>query len=102
MIAGSSPARIGRYFHQPGDPRPAGVSGARKNNSYSNHAGIPRVPYYCFVRLPNFTGTPAAGRLGGAGRHRLPPLHGRWIYPSTETYTQMGGEGVPWIGIAIQ
>ena len=35
-----------------------------------------------------------------AGRHRL-PLHGAvWMDRSTATFTQMGGEGVPWIGQA--
>jgi indolepyruvate ferredoxin oxidoreductase len=48
-------------------------------------------------RLPAQHQHPRARGLARRGRHRL-PLHGIWMDRSTSTFTQMGGEGVPWVG----
>lgn len=63
-------------------------------------AGImaPRAPYFC-SGCPHSTSTrvPDGSRaLGGVGCHFMATGMDR----STETFTQMGGEGVPWIGTA--
>jgi indolepyruvate ferredoxin oxidoreductase len=60
---------------------------------------LARIPFYC-SGCPHNTSTkvPEGSRaLAGIGCHYM----GVWIYPeSNQTFTQMGGEGVPWIGQA--
>ena len=55
-----------------------------------------RVPHYC-SGCPHNTSTkvPENSRaLAGIGCHYM----AKWIYPQTSTFSQMGGEGVAWIG----
>lgn len=56
-----------------------------------------RLPYYC-SGCPHNTSTtrlPEGSRaVAGIGCHYM----ATWITHDTETFTQMGGEGVPWIG----
>jgi indolepyruvate ferredoxin oxidoreductase len=57
-----------------------------------------RLPYYC-PGCPHNTSTrvPEGSRaLAGIGCHYM----AQWMNRHTETFTQMGGEGVPWLGIA--
>ncbi|WP_458729545.1 indolepyruvate ferredoxin oxidoreductase family protein [Pseudomonas brenneri] len=57
-----------------------------------------RVPHYC-SGCPHNTSTkvPQGSRaLAGIGCHYM----AAWIYPQTQTFSQMGGEGVTWIGQA--
>ncbi len=57
-----------------------------------------RVPHYC-SGCPHNTSTkvPEGSRaLAGIGCHYM----AAWIYPRTETFSQMGGEGVAWVGQA--
>jgi indolepyruvate ferredoxin oxidoreductase len=57
-----------------------------------------RLPYYC-PGCPHNTSTrvPDGSRaLAGIGCHYM----AQWMNRNTETFTQMGGEGVPWLGIA--
>ncbi|HSR73008.1 MAG TPA: indolepyruvate ferredoxin oxidoreductase family protein, partial [Kiloniellales bacterium] len=59
---------------------------------------IKRVPYFC-SGCPHNTSTtvPEGSRaLAGIGCHYMV----QWMDRNTETFTQMGGEGVPWIGQA--
>jgi len=60
---------------------------------------IARIPYFC-SGCPHNTSTrvPEGSKaLAGIGCHYM----AIWIRPDeTMTFTQMGGEGVPWIGIA--
>ena len=59
---------------------------------------ITRTPYFC-SGCPHNTSTkvPEGSRaLAGIGCHFMT----LWMDRSTETFTQMGGEGVPWTGIA--
>lgn len=61
-------------------------------------ADVPRVPWYC-SGCPHNTSTkvPDGSRaMAGIGCHYM----SIWMNRNTETYTQMGGEGVPWIGQA--
>lgn len=62
-------------------------------------AKLLRLPYYC-SGCPHNTSTtqlPEGSRaLAGIGCHYM----ATWIDHRTTTFTQMGGEGVPWIGIA--
>ena len=57
-----------------------------------------RTPYYC-SGCPHNTSTvvPEGSRaMAGIGCHYM----ALWMDRNTSTYTQMGGEGVPWIGQA--
>jgi len=60
---------------------------------------LTRLPYYC-PGCPHNTSTlqlPEGSRaLAGIGCHYM----ATWITPHTKTFTQMGGEGIPWIGQA--
>ena len=59
---------------------------------------LPRVPHYCSGCPHNIsTRVPEGSRaLAGIGCHYM----ALWIEPHTQTFSQMGGEGVPWIGQA--
>ena len=57
-----------------------------------------RIPHYC-AGCPHNTSTrvPEKSRaIAGIGCHFM----AQWTDKRTETFTQMGGEGVPWMGIA--
>ena len=59
---------------------------------------LERVPHFC-SGCPHNTSTkvPENSRaLAGIGCHYM----AKWIYPQTATFSQMGGEGVAWIGQA--
>ncbi|MBR0692598.1 indolepyruvate ferredoxin oxidoreductase family protein [Bradyrhizobium lablabi] len=59
---------------------------------------VTRTPYFC-SGCPHNTSTkvPEGSRaLAGIGCHFM----ALWMNRSTETFTHMGGEGVPWVGIA--
>ncbi|MGY3609049.1 MULTISPECIES: indolepyruvate ferredoxin oxidoreductase family protein [unclassified Bradyrhizobium] len=59
---------------------------------------IARVPYFC-SGCPHNTSTkvPEGSRaMAGIGCHFM----ALWMNRNTETFTHMGGEGVPWVGIA--
>jgi indolepyruvate ferredoxin oxidoreductase len=61
-------------------------------------APITRTPYFC-SGCPHNTSTkvPEGSRaFAGIGCHFM----ALWMDRSTETYTHMGGEGVPWVGVA--
>ncbi len=60
--------------------------------------GIDRVPHYCSGCPHNSsTKVPEGSRaLGGIGCHYMV----NWMDRSTSTFTQMGGEGVTWVGQA--
>lgn len=61
-------------------------------------APIARIPYFC-SGCPHNTSTkvPEGSRaLAGIGCHYM----AIWMDRNTETFTQMGGEGVPWVGQA--
>lgn len=62
-------------------------------------AKLVRLPYYC-SGCPHNTSTtqlPEGSRaMAGIGCHYM----ATWIDHRTQTFTQMGGEGVPWIGTA--
>ena len=59
---------------------------------------ITRTPYFC-SGCPHNTSTkvPEGSRaMAGIGCHFM----SLWMDRNTETFTQMGGEGVPWVGVA--
>lgn len=70
----------------------------REETRRSSVAPMTRLPYYC-SGCPHNTSTrvPEGSRaLAGIGCHYMV----QWMDRNTETITQMGGEGVPWSGVA--
>jgi len=70
----------------------------RKEQSKGESAPVVRTPYFC-SGCPHNTSTrvPEGSRaLAGIGCHFMAV----WMDRSTETFTHMGAEGVPWIGQA--
>jgi indolepyruvate ferredoxin oxidoreductase len=70
----------------------------REASQVQNVVPITRTPYFC-SGCPHNTSTkvPEGSRaLAGIGCHFM----SLWMDRSTETFTHMGGEGVPWTGIA--
>ncbi|MEE8270986.1 MAG: indolepyruvate ferredoxin oxidoreductase family protein, partial [Alphaproteobacteria bacterium] len=71
---------------------------AKERQKVTLHPAMQRVPYFC-SGCPHNTSTrvPEGSRaLAGIGCHYM----ATWMDRNTETFTQMGGEGVPWIGQA--
>ena len=71
---------------------------ARDRGSNQPQTGIVRMPYFC-SGCPHNTSTkvPEGSRAGaGIGCHTMAV----WMNRSTGAYTQMGGEGVSWLGQA--
>jgi indolepyruvate ferredoxin oxidoreductase len=69
-----------------------------KAKSAGPKAPIERIPYFC-SGCPHNTSTkvPEGSRaMAGIGCHYM----AQWMDRNTETFTQMGGEGVPWVGQA--
>ncbi|MCG6206054.1 indolepyruvate ferredoxin oxidoreductase family protein [Rhodopseudomonas sp. HC1] len=70
----------------------------RDASQVQNVVPLVRTPYFC-SGCPHNTSTkvPDGSRaLGGIGCHFM----SLWMDRNTETFTHMGGEGVPWVGIA--
>ncbi|MFB9263317.1 indolepyruvate ferredoxin oxidoreductase family protein [Bradyrhizobium erythrophlei] len=70
----------------------------RQSTQMQAVAPVTRTPYFC-SGCPHNTSTkvPEGSRaLAGIGCHFM----ALWMNRSTETFTHMGGEGVPWVGIA--
>lgn len=70
----------------------------RHTVGHASHPPVERKPYFC-SGCPHNTSTkvPEGSRaMAGIGCHYMAV----WMDRRTETYTQMGGEGAPWIGQA--
>ncbi len=71
---------------------------ARRKRLDSYKPPTTRLPYYC-PGCPHNTSTrvvDGSRALAGIGCHYM----AQWMDRNTETFTQMGGEGVPWVGIS--
>jgi indolepyruvate ferredoxin oxidoreductase len=71
---------------------------AKERELAQPHVGMQRVPHYC-SGCPHNTSTrvPEGSRaLAGIGCHYM----ATWLYPATQTFSAMGGEGVAWVGQA--
>ncbi|WP_313054220.1 indolepyruvate ferredoxin oxidoreductase family protein [Pseudomonas lopnurensis] len=98
QIARALARRILRY-HQNGELQ-VRLTVLEAQLAAKQHFGnlMERVPHYC-SGCPHNTSTkvPEGSRaLAGIGCHYM----AAWIYPRTETFSQMGGEGVAWVGQA--
>jgi indolepyruvate ferredoxin oxidoreductase len=101
-IADVIAARLVKVFGQHGLPESVQLWLARqtgcKSKARADVSQPQRVPYFC-SGCPHNTSTqvPEGSRaLAGIGCHYM----SMWMDRRTETFSQMGGEGVPWIGQA--
>jgi indolepyruvate ferredoxin oxidoreductase len=99
MIARVIAARIERFHTSERIRNRLAFIEAKEATLARQRLAIQRVPHYC-SGCPHNTSTrvPEGSRaLAGIGCHYM----ATWIYPTaTQTFSQMGGEGVAWIGQA--
>jgi indolepyruvate ferredoxin oxidoreductase len=98
MIARVIAARIGRYVTS--DRIRARLAFLEAKEAVLAHSAvtIQRIPHFC-SGCPHNTSTrvPEGSRaVAGIGCHFM----ATWMGRNTETFTHMGGEGVPWVGQA--
>ncbi|HEX6016331.1 MAG TPA: indolepyruvate ferredoxin oxidoreductase family protein [Geminicoccaceae bacterium] len=98
-IARAIAGRIGRYHTSEKIKRRLAFITEKEAALARQRLAIQRVPHYC-SGCPHNTSTrvPEGSRaLAGIGCHYM----ATWIYPTaTQTFSQMGGEGVAWVGQA--
>jgi indolepyruvate ferredoxin oxidoreductase len=90
--------RIARFHIGPRIIERLDFLAAKERELAQPHAGMLRVPHYC-SGCPHNTSTrvPEGSRaLAGIGCHYM----ATWLYPATQTFSAMGGEGVAWVGQA--
>ncbi len=90
--------RIGRFYTSPRIEDRLKFLEAKERQLATHAVTIARTPHYC-SGCPHNTSTkvPEGSRaVAGIGCHYMAV----WMDRATETFTQMGGEGVPWIGQA--
>ena len=90
--------RLARFFTSPMIEERLKWIAAKEVELALPRANFPRVPHYC-AGCPHNTSTavPEGSRaLGGIGCHYMVT----WMDRRTDTFTQMGGEGVTWCGQA--
>ncbi len=98
MIARVLAKRIERYHDSPRIRERLAFLEQKEAALNKEAAPLSRLPYFC-SGCPHNTSTkvPEGSRaLAGIGCHFMV----LWMDRNTETFTQMGGEGVPWIGQA--
>jgi indolepyruvate ferredoxin oxidoreductase len=98
QIARVIAARIARFYSSPRIAERLAFLEAKERQLGGNVVPFARTPYFCSGCPHNSsTRVPEGSRaLAGIGCHYLAQFMDR----STATFTQMGGEGVPWIGQA--
>lgn len=90
--------RIARFYSSDHIERRLRFLAAREKALEAKSAPMQRIPYFC-SGCPHNTSTkvPEGSRaLAGIGCHYMV----QWMDRRTDTFTQMGGEGVPWVGQA--
>jgi indolepyruvate ferredoxin oxidoreductase len=90
--------RIGRFYTSPRIEDRLKFLEAKERQLATHQITIERTPHFC-SGCPHNTSTkvPEGSRaVAGIGCHYMAV----WMDRATETFTQMGGEGVPWIGQA--
>jgi indolepyruvate ferredoxin oxidoreductase len=97
MVARVIASRIGRYFTSERIRQRMAFLDAKEAALASSRLSVQRVPHYC-SGCPHNTSTkvPEGSRaLAGIGCHYM----ATWLSPeTTQTFSQMGGEGVAWVG----
>ncbi|WP_282606647.1 indolepyruvate ferredoxin oxidoreductase family protein [Pelagibius sp. Alg239-R121] len=90
--------RIGRFYNNERIDQRLAFLEQKEQALNADTPPISRIPYFC-SGCPHNTSTkvPEGSRaMAGIGCHYM----AIWMDRDTETFTQMGGEGVPWVGQA--
>jgi indolepyruvate ferredoxin oxidoreductase len=100
MIARVVASRLGRFYSNERIAARVAMIEAKERSLAEGHLNLPRTPHYC-SGCPHNTSTlnlPKGSRaLAGIGCHYM----ALWLDDgSTATFSQMGGEGVAWVGQA--
>ncbi len=100
LIARVIATRLGRFYTNERIQARVAMIEAKERAMKSTHLSIPRTPHYC-SGCPHNTSTlnvPEGSRaLAGIGCHYM----SLWLADGhTQTFSQMGGEGVAWVGQA--
>jgi indolepyruvate ferredoxin oxidoreductase len=98
QVARAIAQRVTRFHTTPRIAERIAFLAAKERQLQNAKAPIERIPYFC-SGCPHNTSTrvPEGSRAtAGIGCHYM----AIWMDRETATYTQMGGEGVPWIGQA--
>ncbi|MDK2123292.1 indolepyruvate ferredoxin oxidoreductase family protein [Parachitinimonas caeni] len=98
MVARVIAGRIARFYTSPVIEERLRFLDEKENALKKPREIILRQPYFC-SGCPHNTSTKlpeGSVALAGIGCHYM----AMWIQPGTKMFTQMGGEGVPWIGIS--
>lgn len=90
--------RIGRFYNSEQIDQRLAFLAQKEETLNAEPAPFSRIPYFCSGCPHNSsTKVPAGSRaMAGIGCHYMVI----WMDRDTETFTQMGGEGVPWVGQA--
>ena len=98
QVARAIGARIARFYDSAGIRRRLEFLDAKERRISRAPAALTRTPYFC-SGCPHNTSTrlPDGGvGMAGIGCHYMV----KWMDRDTEVFTQMGGEGASWIGMA--
>lgn len=98
LVAKVIAERLSRFHTSPQIQERIAFIETKERATQNEPAPITRMPYFC-SGCPHNTSTklPEGSRaVAGIGCHFM----ALWMKRDTETFTQMGGEGVPWIGQA--
>ncbi len=98
IVARVIAARIRRFYNSARIEERLEMIEAKERALSLAPSSVPRIPYFC-SGCPHNTSTkvPDGSRaVAGIGCHYMAV----WMDRSTATFTQMGGEGTPWIGQA--
>ncbi len=98
MVARAIGSRVTRFYESRGIRQRLEFLDAKERRLARPHASLTRTPYFC-SGCPHNTSTrvpDGSTGMAGIGCHYMV----KWMDRNTETFTQMGGEGASWIGMA--
>ena len=98
MVARVIGSRVTRFYESRSIRARLEFLDAKEKRLSRPHASLTRVPYFC-SGCPHNTSTRVPNDsigMAGIGCHYM----AKWMNRNTETFTQMGGEGATWIGMA--
>ena len=98
MVARAIGSRITRFYQSERIRQRLEFLDAKERRISHIHTSLTRTPYFCSGCPHNTSTRVPDGSIGmaGIGCHYM----AKWMNRNTETFTQMGGEGASWIGMA--
>ena len=98
MVARAIGSRVTRFYESRSIRERLEFLDAKERRLAAPHESLTRTPYFCSGCPHNTSTRVPDGSVGmaGIGCHYM----AKWMNRNTETFTQMGGEGASWIGMA--